>query len=496
MTKQLLFLSSFTLSSSVQCFIPQSSTVFLSSFTERVTVGEEVAVQPWFEGAVLTVTGGMHLLSPKGTFKGSLLSSCGLALLISDQSNQASTTSTTVHTSNSSPSTSVLRPEQASITQEQYDQILKLLRKEQDDIAVNVTDCPDETFSGLVAALPKSFCESHWILDSGATCHVVNSVDMFDTVDRYTGPIKMIKVPNGSRMLITHDLIRGQTREIDVWGPYKRPSYKFYRYFLTIVDDYTRCTWTFLLVNKSDTVYHLKNFLAYVHTQFTSTVKKIRSDNGLEFVNAELQHYLQSKGIIHETSCPYTPQQNGVVERKHRHLLDVARSLLFQSGIPLKFWGEAIKTATFLINRTPSSTLGHKTPFELLYGYPPDLSFLRVFGCLAFATNLNIQDKFQNRSEPCVFLGYPGTQKGYLLYNLQSHNFCVSGHVIFDETRFPFQDAAGLNQGGAPHNDMIDPLEQFSHKYDEEAPLPITFRQDTSSFDHQDTVGDKHAYSI
>ena len=104
---------------------------------------------------------------------------------------------------------------------------------------------------------------------------------------------------------------------------------------------------------------------------------------------------------------PYTLEQNGVVERKHRTLLQIARSLLLHSGLPIIYWGECIKFGVYLLNRTPSKILHYKTPHEMVYKMLPLYYQLQVFGCLAFATNLNIKDNFASRSFPCIFLGFP-----------------------------------------------------------------------------------------
>lgn len=138
---------------------------------------------------------------------------------------------------------------------------------------------------------------------------------------------------------------------MDTWGPFSIESVEGFKYFLTIVDDCTRVTWIYMLRNKSDVLHQFPAFIKYVSTQYNAKIKMIRTDNALELAFKDL---IEKHGMIHQYSCPYTPQQNSVVERKHQHLLNVARALLFQSNIPLAYWSDCIHTAVFLINRMPS----------------------------------------------------------------------------------------------------------------------------------------------
>jgi len=164
-----------------------------------------------------------------------------------------------------------------------------------------------------------------------------------------------------------------------------------------------------LMVIKDEAFHLIKSFVALAKTQFDSIVKIIRSDNALELgLSTEAVDFFAANDIIHQTSCVQTRQQNGVVERKHKHLLEVSRALLCQSCLPLQFWGDCLLTATYLINRMPTAVLQHKSPFEMLFGKPPSFDHLRVFGCLCYmATHKHGRDKLQNRALPCVFMGYP-----------------------------------------------------------------------------------------
>ncbi|CAL2277125.1 unnamed protein product [Prunus armeniaca] len=222
----------------------------------------------------------------------------------------------------------------------------------------------------------------------------------------------------------------------DIWGPHNTRTHSGARYFLTIVDDFTRFTWVHLMNFKSDTQTILKSFFSWVTTQFNRPIKTLRSDNGSEFLS--MRPFFLDHGTNFQHSCTYTPQQNGVVERKHRHLLNIGHALRFQANLPLQFWGDSLQTACYLINRLPTPLLSHKTPYERLHGKSPVYSHLRVFGCLCYATHLNPTHKFDTRARRCLFLGYPLRQKGYCVFDLETKKYFVSRDVIFHEHSFPF----------------------------------------------------------
>ena len=143
--------------------------------------------------------------------------------------------------------------------------------------------------------------------------------------------------------------------------------------------------WVFRLHSKAETQSHLKNFVSTAERQFDTKIKTIRSDNGLEFI---MKQFYDETGIVHQTTCVETPQDNGIVERKHQHLLNVTRSLLFQSNLPSIFWSYVLVHFAVLVNCMPTSFLHNKTPYENLYGTTYDIDSLKVFGCLCFSSTL------------------------------------------------------------------------------------------------------------
>ncbi|XP_016548888.2 uncharacterized protein LOC107848624 isoform X1 [Capsicum annuum] len=230
-----------------------------------------------------------------------------------------------------------------------------------------------------------------------------------------------------------------QLLHLDVWGSYYIETFDGNKFFLTIIDDFSRITWVFLLKFKSDVLIMLRQFFKMVHTQFKAVVQVVRTYNGGEFVGSHLQTFFKDLGIIHHRTCVYTPQQNGVAERKHRHLLEVARALRFQAHILLSFWGHCILAASYIINRLPTTILGGKSPYEVFLGKKPHLTHLRTLGCLCYGSVLPRVDKFAPRTVKAVFMGYSAITKGYILFDLLNQKFFVNRDVHFVEHVFPFK---------------------------------------------------------
>jgi transposase InsO family protein len=171
---------------------------------------------------------------------------------------------------------------------------------------------------------------------------------------------------------------------MDLFGPTTYKSLGGNLYFLIIIDDYARYTWTFFLEDKGKTFDIFKKFATRAQTEFGSSMVKIRSDNGSEFRNTRVEEYCDSEGIEHEFSSTYTPQQNGVVERKNKTLITLARAMFDDYGVSQRFWAEAINTACHASNRVYLHRLLMKTPYELLIGRSPTSS---TSGCLVVSVS-------------------------------------------------------------------------------------------------------------
>ncbi|KAL0537750.1 hypothetical protein IC582_026735 [Cucumis melo] len=224
----------------------------------------------------------------------------------------------------------------------------------------------------------------------------------------------------------------------DLWGPTKEVSMGGSRYFISIIDDFSRKVWIYPLKQKDEAFGKFLEWKKQVENQTGRKVKYLRTDNGLEFVNNKFNQFCKSEGITRHFTVTYTPQQNGLAERFNRTIMERTRCLLTNASLPLKFWGEAAQTACYLINRSPSTALNLKTPQEVWTGKAPSLEHLRVFGCTAYA---HVKDgKLNKRALKCMFIGYPQGVKGYKLWCIEKGmNKCIiSRDVTFNETEMPY----------------------------------------------------------
>ena len=223
----------------------------------------------------------------------------------------------------------------------------------------------------------------------------------------------------------------------DVCGPMPVNSFGHSRYFVTFIDDCSRYTNVYFIKRKSEVLEKLKEFVNCVTNLTGKSIKVLRTDNGGEYCSNEFKSYLKEKGISHQLTMPYSPVQNGVLERMNRTLVESARCMLSHANLPREFWAEAINTAAFLRNRSPTTSLKGITPYEALFNQKPDVSHLKVFGCLAFlhipSENLK---KYDEKSQRVIFVGYPVGTKGYKFYDPSSKRFVCGRDVSFVEKQF------------------------------------------------------------
>ncbi|GJR44188.1 retrovirus-related pol polyprotein from transposon TNT 1-94 [Tanacetum coccineum] len=201
---------------------------------------------------------------------------------------------------------------------------------------------------------------------------------------------------------------------MDLCGPMRVASINGKKYILVIVDDYSRYTWTLFLRSKDETPEVLKDFLTMIQRNLQAPVISVRTDRGTEFLNKTLNAFFKEEGIEHQTSTPRTPEQNGVVERRNRTLVEAARTMLSASKLPLFFWAEAIATACYTQNRSIIIPTHEKTAYHIINDRKPSIKHLHIFGCTCYLTrDGEILDKMKEKGDPCILVGYSTQSRGY-----------------------------------------------------------------------------------
>lgn len=208
------------------------------------------------------------------------------------------------------------------------------------------------------------------------------------------------------------------------------------RYFITFIDDFSRFTYVYLMRNKDEAFDMFKRFKAEVENLHERKIKMLRSDRGGEYFSTKFDAFCEDNGIVHQRTAPYTPQQNGLAERKNRTLVDMVNSMLLNAKLPHNLWGEALLTACHIHNRIPSRHF-KVAPYELWKGRKPTLEYLKVWGCLAY---YRISDQRRTKLGPRafkgVFVGYAQNSKAYRILDLVSNTIVETREVVFIENKF------------------------------------------------------------
>ncbi|GJX13976.1 putative ribonuclease H-like domain-containing protein [Tanacetum coccineum] len=227
-----------------------------------------------------------------------------------------------------------------------------------------------------------------------------------------------------------------QLLHMDLFGPTSVRSINHKTYCLVITDDFSRFSWVFFLRTKDETGGILKDFIRQIKNQLNQKVKTIRCDNGTKFKNMDIIEFCGSKGIKREYSNARTPQQNRVAERKNRTLIEATRTMLADSFLPNTFWAEAVSTTCYVLNRVLVTKPQNKTPYELITGKIPIISYIRPFGC--HVTILNTIDhlgKFEEKSDEGFLVGYSLNSKAFRVYNLETKRVEENLHINFLENK-------------------------------------------------------------
>ena len=220
----------------------------------------------------------------------------------------------------------------------------------------------------------------------------------------------------------------------DLCGPITPATHGGRRYFLLLVDDCSRYMWLQLLTSKDEAAEAIRRFKARAEADSGKRLRVLRTDRGGEFTAVEFASYCAGEGVARQLTAPYSPQQNGVVERRNQTIVGMARSMMKAKAMPAEFWGEAVSTAVFILNRSPTKALKGMTPYQAWYGRKPNVSYLRTFGCIGHVKTVKPGlGKLEDRSTKMVFLGYEDGTKAYRLYDPARGKVVVSRDVVFDE---------------------------------------------------------------
>ncbi|KAJ9558748.1 hypothetical protein OSB04_013362 [Centaurea solstitialis] len=243
---------------------------------------------------------------------------------------------------------------------------------------------------------------------------------------------KMTKQPFNNENERATDLL--EIIHTDVCGPFSHVARGGYRYFITFTNDFSRYGYVYLMRHKSETFEKFKEYQNEVQNLLDKRIKFLRSDRGGEYLSDEFDNHLMECGIVSQLTPPYTPQMNGVSERRNRTLLDMVRTMMCHSSLPVSFWGHALETAAHILNRAPTKSV-EKTPYELWKGKKPNISFLKFWGCEVYVKRPT-SEKLKPKSDKCFFVGYPKTTVGYYFYNPEENKVFVSRNGKFLEEKF------------------------------------------------------------
>lgn len=291
----------------------------------------------------------------------------------------------------------------------------------------------------------------------------------------------------------------------DVCGPITPSTIDNKNYFVIFVDEYTHYCVTYLITNKSQVFSVFKDYVSKSENHFNLKVVQLYCDNGGEYLSNEMKSFCVQKGISYHLTVPRTPNLNGVSERMNRTITEKARAMLCGAELEKQFWGEAVLTATYLINISPTKALKiHKTPYELWHNKRPMLKYLRIFGSTVYIHNKTQKSKFDEKSSKGILVGYE--PNGYKVWDIETDRFIVARDVLVDEINFldsrpritnkreninthnePYKKLVKLNKSNEIENvKLIDQSENISGRTIDQSERMTGMRTENSSLDKND----------
>lgn len=246
----------------------------------------------------------------------------------------------------------------------------------------------------------------------------------------------------------------GEIFHIDLCGKMSTSSIGGANYFMLVKDDYSRYCFVYFIKSKTEVLEKLMQFVAEVQAD-GHTIRRLRSDGGLEFCNEDVRKFLLQYSIKHEVTTPRAPEQNGFIERQNRTVVESAKAMLHDRELPLFLWAEATNTAVYLKNRTATNVLSGSTPYEKWFGKKPTVKHLRVFGCDAYVHIAKDQrTKWDKNASKCVMLGYNDASKAYRVYDPQSRKIFIRRDVKFDENLKSYNECTATIRQAADDDNL------------------------------------------
>jgi transposase InsO family protein len=240
----------------------------------------------------------------------------------------------------------------------------------------------------------------------------------------------------------------------DICGPIT--TYPNYKYFITFIDDYSRYAHVYPMKSRAEAHEKFAIYKALVENQHNTSIKVLRSDNAPEYTEGKFKDILNKAGIHHETTTPYSPQQNGVSERYNRTLAEMSRSMLLERGLPSYYWPFAVDTANHIKNRiTHKSLPSNTTPYELFKGCRPNLAYFRPFGSKCYSRLMDKTGKFAAKGEEGLFFGYAPGSKSYIFWSKRAKAPFHRRDILFPKDSGLF-DLADAGEDSSSFKDLYD----------------------------------------